>query len=131
MVNVLHFDYRPDMMVESIYALQKYLKNFPEIHYQMLNPQPGMQGFEYNQSRLEALLPAQDVLLVHPGVHAQGIVMEEYPRQFPQLSIGVLSFCEGDYDPPETVPPSKIYVLSYKNAEKIVQFILDRASERK
>ncbi len=124
MVNVLHFDYQPHMTAEAIYALQKRIHEFLDIQYQLLNPQLGMQGFDYNRSELERLLPDQDVLLIHPGTKGQLVVMEEYPRRYTNLRIGILSFSEGDYD--GTRYSGRVQIFSYMKPDKVIQFILEK-----
>ena len=118
MIEVFHFDYHPSRYIFEIYQLKKEIKKEPDINFESFQGSSEVQNLVSYRSHLESLLGDKDVFLVHPGVRAQGIVLEEFPKKFPDLKIGLITLTEEDYK-----LTSQVSLLSYDNIPKIMEFI--------
>lgn len=95
MVKVLHFDHNPGLTRFPIEALKKLMKGNPEIEYEWF--ETNWSNFEKNRKRLEERLPLQDVLLIHPGLEGQKVVLTEWAPKYSRLRIGIVSLVSWQY----------------------------------
>lgn len=122
-VKVLHYDHRDLNPEESkiIRKLQERIGEDSGIEYQYFGYDLNSRTPEENKISFEDLLSEQDVLLVHPGAESCPEVLLKYPKRFPNLKIGIVSFHLADY---ESEDSEGIEFLDYENLGGIIDFIL-------
>nr|MBA4405607.1 hypothetical protein [Nanoarchaeum sp.] len=113
MIRVLHYD------MSEVFMPRKFFK-------EVMFKTPEEKGFEYELvedisiKELEDILSQNnhDVLLIHPGLENQRKVIEEYPKRFPQLKIGLISYLPEDYE------QGQVRAFSYDRVNSVIEFIL-------
>jgi len=98
------------------------LANYPEVDY--LDYRPESVIFETGKIELEKILPNKDVLLIHPGLKGQAIVLG-YPAIFPKLRIAFV--IGGEFEAYHM--ENGIMVIDGYRTDEIVKFILNRPTQ--
>lgn len=123
MVKVLHFDATSEVVEKVIYGI---LQDKP---LDVVSARK--EGISY--VNLEDRLPEYEVLVIHPGVRNQKLVIEGFGQRFPDLYIGVVTPGPNEYVIEER--RGNVSLIGYKFgypqdlADKIVGYI-HRCSQR-
>ena len=125
MINLLFFDYikeypKGNPYSEYIHNIVDCLQKHPEINYQSI--EPVSEYFFDTLDKIEPLLLEKDLVLTHPGVLGQDVVLKIWPQLFPKLKIGVLTFNLLKYQKEPKYKNTEI--LDISNIESIIQFVL-------
>ena len=119
MIRVIHYDYRRYESHRIRERLATELVKYPEVDY--LDYRPESEIFDFGRVGLEKILPEKDVLLIHPGVKGQAIVLG-YPAIFPKLRIAFVIGGEFQAYPME----NGVMVIDGYRTDEIVKFILSK-----
>ena len=121
MIRVIHFDYNKFDSGAIRDGLDFEFKKHPDVQYtDFMQDHPG--GTD-SLKTLECLLPENDVLLIHPGVERQNIVLT-YSQQFPNLRVALV--IPGDFSHYHHEEIFDTPLFGYQNIHEIVRFVLQR-----
>jgi hypothetical protein len=118
MIRVIHFDYNKFSSEKIRLHLASLFERFEVHYYDFMQDHPS--GTE-SMGELEALLPHYQVLLIHPGVERQAIVLR-YQEKFPQLRVALV--LPGDYSSYSHEEIREMPLFGYENVDSIVDFVL-------
>lgn len=117
MIKVLHYDHHLDLASELHAELLSRFYEHPFVEYEFIDP-GNETRFEYIREIIESKLPNADVLLIHPGIRGQDVVIHQYPVMYPHLRIGLITPSPDQYESSD-----KIVLLDCLNLDQIVNFV--------
>jgi hypothetical protein len=98
MLNVIHFDYEPNLDRNCRSIVETALQDLDNVNYQFMGSTKKTPiTFDQRKEQLEKLLPETHLLLIHPGLENQRTVLQDYPKRFPNLKVAIVSNDEFDY----------------------------------
>ncbi len=99
MLNVIHFDYESNLDRNCGSIVERALQDLENVNYQFMgSTEKTPITFHQRKEQLEKLLPETHILLIHPGLENQRIVLQDYPKRFPNLRVAIVSNDEFDYN---------------------------------
>ena len=126
-IKVLHYDYGSDSFFKEVDDFSNKIENYPIIKCDFYDGlfKPSS-DFICDKESLEKILGNYDVLIIHPGVDGQPIILKEFPSNYPNLKIGIVSphIIIRDYDPIDETKYPNIRLFPYEEQDMIIEFIL-------